>query len=154
MTTATTFTVPLRTHYPEGETSGEPKIVARHAIGIAGTDSDAVRNAVRAMLVQLAAFQAPTDSRLYVVGAPDAKQSWDWARWLPHCNTSRNESSTGDQLRFETRKVRRLWDELQTELERRALRLADKDTKADITVPFLVVVVDALMTTAGDSPLR
>src|SRR5581483_2493694 len=40
------------------------------------------------------------------------------------------------------------------ELERRALRLADKDTKADVTIPFLVVVVDALTRKAEESPLR
>jgi type VII secretion EssC-like protein len=149
------ITIPLRNHGgDDAQSEGEFKIEARHAIGIAGTDHTKVRDAVRAMLVQLAAFHAPTDARLYVVGAPEARSQWDWARWLPHCNTSRNESSTGDQLRFEPRKVRRLWDDLQTELERRALRLADKDTKADVTIPFLVVVVDALTSKAEESPLR
>jgi type VII secretion EssC-like protein len=151
------ITIPLRNHYKdEGmakKGGGELEIVACHAIGIAGQESARVRDTVRAMLVQLAAFHAPTDSRIYVVGAPDAKSSWDWARWLPHCNTSRNESSTGDQLRFEQRKVRRLWDELQSELERRALRLAD-DGGGDVTIPFLLVVVDALTAKPGESPVK
>ncbi len=146
------ITVPFRHQYKEGEDS--PKVIGRHSVGIASKDSAKVRDAVRAMLVQFAAFHAPSDSRLYVVGAPEAKPYWEWARWLPHCNTSRNESSTGDQLRFEARKVRRLWDDLQTELERRQLRLADESTTTDVTIPFLVVVVDALTTTSGESPLK
>ncbi len=148
------ITIPFRNQFKPGDEAGEPTVKARHAIGIAGTDSAKVRDAVRAMLVQFTAFHAPTDARLYVVGAPDAKTHWDWARWLPHCNTSRNESSTGDQLRFETRKVRGLWDELQTELERRQLRLADADNKTDVTIPFLVIVVDALTAKTGDSPIK
>ena len=85
------------------------------------------------MMVHFAAFHAPTDARLFVVGAPDARAQWDWARWLPHCNTSRNQQGTGDQLCFEQDKARRFWDDLQTELERRQLRLADKDNTTDPT---------------------
>jgi DNA segregation ATPase FtsK/SpoIIIE, S-DNA-T family len=154
LVTEVPITISLRNHYKEDEGRSEPTILARHAIGIAGKDSTKLRDVVRAMLVQLAAFHAPTDARLFIVGAPEAKTHWDWARWLPHCNTSRNESSTGDQLRFETRKVRRLWDELQTELERRQLRLADKDNKTDVTIPFLLVVIDGLTAKPGESPLK
>jgi len=144
------ISIPLRPIISAKEDDGDG--AARHSVGIAGKDRNLVSDFVRAMIVNLTAFHAPTDMRLFVVGAPSAKPQWDWARWLPHCNTSRNESSAGDQICFEQRKVRRLWDDLQTELERRQIRLADKDS-GDVTLPFLLIVVDALMPQAGDSPL-
>ncbi len=145
------ITIPLRSHIKEQD---EQSTFGRYAIGIAGKDRARVNDFVRALLVHFAAFHAPTDARLYVIGSPDSKPQWDWARWLPHCNTSRNESSAGDQLRFEPRKIRRLWDDLQSELERRQLRLADEDSTGDVTIPFLLVVVDALTPKPGDSPMK
>src|SRR5450432_1792877 len=148
--------IPLAPRYKvdPGSKRGDLIVSARHAIGIAGDSRDHVTSLVRGMLTNFAAFHAPTDARLYVVCSPDAKSSWDWARWLPHCNTSRNESRAGSQLAFESGKVRQLWDTLQTELERRQLRLADADNKTDVTVPFLMVVIDALSTLPGESPLK
>ncbi len=143
--------IPLRPHF--GKNSKEAADVPQFALGIAGKDRNLVGEFIRAMVAQVAAFQAPSDARIYVVGAPSAKPTWDWARWLPHCNTSRNESSAGDQLCFETQKVRRLWDDLQTDLERRQLRLADKDSTGDVTLPFLLVIVDGLQRAADESPL-
>ncbi len=137
---------------PEG-TPGEQSISARFALGIVGDNPAKVYDFVRAMMVHYTAFHAPTDARLFVVGTPAAKPNWEWARWLPHCNTSRNQSSTGDQLCFEPDKVRRQWDELQVELERRQLRLADKDS-GDVTLPHLLVVVDALSVQGDISPLN
>jgi S-DNA-T family DNA segregation ATPase FtsK/SpoIIIE len=143
--------ISLRSHTKE---QSDESIAAQHAIGVAGHERAKVNDFVRAMLVHFAAFHAPTDARLYVIGSPDSKPQWDWARWLPHTNTSRNESSAGDQLRFEARKIRRLWDDLQSELERRQLRLADKDNSTDVTIPFLLVVVDGLTPKPGESPLK
>lgn len=146
------ITIPLRP-VPDGELlHEEDERAARHSIGIAGKDRNKVCDMVRAMLVEFTCLHAPTDARLYVIGAPSAKSQWEWARWLPHCNTSRNESSAGDQLCFEQSKVRRMWDNLQTELERRQLRSQDKDS-GDVTIPFLLVVVDGLSHKADESPL-
>jgi S-DNA-T family DNA segregation ATPase FtsK/SpoIIIE len=126
--------------------------VGRYAIGVAGADIARTSDFVRAMLVSYTAFHSPNDTRLYVIGASDRQKDWDWARWLPHCNTSRNESGKGDLLAFEPRKTRRMWDMLQNELQRRALRAEDEDA-GDVTLPFLVVVIDAL-SQAQDSPLH
>ncbi|MCS6870143.1 MAG: FtsK/SpoIIIE domain-containing protein [Anaerolineae bacterium] len=126
--------------------------VGRYAIGIAGADIERTSDFVRAMLVSYTAFHSPNDTRLYVIGAADRAKDWAWARWLPHCNTSRNEAGKGDLLAFEPRKTRRMWDMLQNELQRRALRAEEEDA-GDVTLPFLLVVVDAL-SQAADSPLH
>ena len=62
---------------------------------------------------------------------------------LPHSN-ARNDSSTGDQLGFDKNQHRRLWDDIQTVLERRQLRLADKDNVSNVTIPFILLIIDAL----------
>jgi S-DNA-T family DNA segregation ATPase FtsK/SpoIIIE len=126
------------------ESPEKQSLEARYAIGVAGVDPARTYDFIRALTVHYTAFHAPTDARLYVVGAPPARSQWEWARWLPHCNTSRNQQGTGDQLCFAKDKVRRFWDDLQTELERRQLRLADKDNQTDPTLPHLLVVVDGL----------
>ncbi|GAB4546946.1 MAG: hypothetical protein OHK0023_07400 [Anaerolineae bacterium] len=153
------ITIPLRPRL--GEEDELAKLVAlgikipdvgRYAIGISGADRKHVSDFVRAMLVGYTAFHSPNDTRLYVIGSMDSKPYWEWARWLPHCNTSRNDFGRGDLLAFEPRKIRRTWDLLQNELQKRQLRSQDEDA-GDVTLPFLVVVVDAL-SQAPDSPLH
>lgn len=157
-------TIPLRRYLKPDTLSGSDEtrreddpashsIEARHAIGIAGSHREKTYEMIRSIMAHYVTFHAPTDARLFVVGAPDAKAQWDWARWLPHCNTSRNLQGTGDQLCFDQDKVRRFWDDLQTELERRALRLQDKDRLTDPTLPHLLVVIDGLTATGEISPL-
>lgn len=133
---------------------GKKPVTARHAIGVAGSDVPATYDFIRSMMAHYTAFHSPTDARLYVVGPAVAESQWDWARWLPHTNTSRNAQGTGDQLCFDPDKVRHFWDDLQVELERRQLRLADKDSLEDPTLPHLLVVVDGLIPQVEDSPLN
>ncbi|MBE2193044.1 MAG: hypothetical protein IAE83_02620 [Anaerolinea sp.] len=128
------------------------KAPGRYALGIAG-QKQPVSDFLRAMLIHFTASHAPTDARLYVVGSGDRKSDWDWAKWLPHCNTSRDEAGRGDLLAFEPRQARRLWANLQGELERRQQRMGDENA-GDVSLPLLVVVVDALSPDAADSPLN
>jgi S-DNA-T family DNA segregation ATPase FtsK/SpoIIIE len=161
------ITIPLRRYLKpdappggsEKKESGDPTtqtIEARSAIGIAGQDREKTYNFIRSIMAHYAVFHAPTDARLFVVGTPETRSQWEWARWLPHCNTSRNLQGTGDQLCFEKDKARRFWDDLQTELERRQLRLQDKDkdSQVDPTLPHLLVVVDGLTAKGESSPLN
>ncbi len=138
----------------EEETPEQKAVDARFAVGIAGANPQLTYDFVRAIMAHYTAFHAPTDARLYVVGSPTSRDQWEWARWLPHCNSSRDAQGTGDQLCFQPERVRRFWDELQTELERRQLRLEDKDATDDPTLPHLLVVVDGLGAQGEDSPLN
>jgi S-DNA-T family DNA segregation ATPase FtsK/SpoIIIE len=93
-------TIPLRRYIKPDEPASEgdrdddspagKSIDARSAIGVAGADLDKTYQFIRSIMAHFVAFQAPTDARLFVVGAPEARSQWEWARWLPHCNTSRN----------------------------------------------------------------
>ncbi len=122
-----------------------------HAVGIAGRDYQPTAAFTRAILVSYAALHAPTDARLYIIGSPETEAQWQWASWLPHTNTSRNEQGAGDQLSFKASRIRRTWDGLQAELERRQVRLAENNKQESFRLPFLVVVID-LFTSQPNSP--
>ncbi|MCD4685436.1 MAG: hypothetical protein K8S97_05835, partial [Anaerolineae bacterium] len=160
------ITIPLRrfakldtegtsgSEFKDKDVPGDKSIRARFAIGIAGDEFEPMYDFIRAMMAHFTAFHAPTDARLHVFGAPDAAPHWNWARWLPHTNTSRNAEGAGDQLSFDPEKSRRFWDDLQADLERRRLRLEDKDSATDPTLPHLLVIVDGLTMNEATSPMN
>ncbi|MBN1284811.1 MAG: hypothetical protein JXB47_05400 [Anaerolineae bacterium] len=145
---------PARQKTTNGDAGSVEHIIpARHAIGVCGplhpgaapaAQRDYVYGFVRAMLVHLMAFHAPNDVRLYVAGSPDAAPAWKWASaFLPH--------SSG--LCFQAEDLSTFWKRVRNELERRRLRLSDKDS-ADVTLPFLLVVVDMLMPDVAQTTLK
>ena len=129
------------------ETQEAKGIVPRHSIGIVGANKDKVYAYVQTMLIDFAAYQAPQDSMLYVAGTNEARQNWRWAYALPHCK----EADQTETLMFEGEekpgenevdRMRLFWKNLRTTLERRRMRLADKESGTDVKLPFLLVVVD------------
>jgi S-DNA-T family DNA segregation ATPase FtsK/SpoIIIE len=112
----------------------------RHSLGIVGQNIAKTSDVVRAIVANLTASHSPLDTRLFVVGTPEARARWDWAVWLPHTN-SRSESYLGDQMVFDQETVPTFWDAVAEELDKRQLRLQDKDS-GDVTLPFMLVVAD------------
>ena len=120
------------------------------------------------MLVNLTAFHSALDTRLYVVGLPGSRASWQWAEWLPHCNVrgvgddeDGGSAKQLDQLCFapEKDKVSDFWKRVKRELDTRQVRMrdtSDEDKKAggDVSLPLLVIVVDLLADMPADSPLK
>ena len=150
------ITIPLRAYFKDREIDDSAQQAenpldittpARFAVGVAGESQAGTYDFMRSLLAHFTTFHAPTDARVYVLGTPEAAPQWEWARWLPHTNSTRDQSGTGDQMCFEPDQVRRFWDDLQAELERRQLRLADKDSEEDPSLPHVLVVIDALAST-------
>ncbi|MFJ3665791.1 FtsK/SpoIIIE domain-containing protein [Streptomyces sp. NPDC090106] len=52
-------------------------------IGMAGP-GDSARSMGRWAIAQTAALHSPMDVQFYVLSENSARESWDWARWLPH----------------------------------------------------------------------
>jgi type VII secretion protein EccCb len=143
----------------EGETQEAKGITIRHSIGITGSSSEKVHAYVRTMLVDYAAFQSPQDSMLYVAGTSEARQYWRWAYALPHCK----QADKTETLLFESDEkpaeneadnMRLFWKNIRTILERRRMRLQDQESGADVKLPFLLVVVDAMTPAPGWSCLH
>ncbi|MCL4505430.1 MAG: FtsK/SpoIIIE domain-containing protein [Chloroflexi bacterium] len=158
------ITIPLRPFTRPGET--EAAIQARHAMGIYGRNTTNVTDFAHAVLANFAAFQSPQDARMFVIGNPQSHTSWEWAEWLPHCfSRSIGDDETGkpkeyEQLCFaaEKDKVSAFWKRIKKELDQRQIRLRDTrddDKKTtDVTLPFLLVVIDTLGEMPANSPLK
>jgi len=125
----------------------KPRDHPRHSIGIVGPSKEKVYAYVQTMLIDYAAYQSPQDTMLYVAGTSEARQHWRWAYALPHCK----EADQTETLMFEGEekpgenevdRMRLYWKNLRTNLERRRMRLSDKESGADVKLPFLLVVVD------------
>jgi len=144
---------------------GDKTIPPRHSIGICGsmgaTDKGKTEKQiyefVRGMLTHFTAFHAPTDTRVYIYAPPKARTQWQWARWLPHCTSGKRDEQDnilrGDQLYFEPQTPAPFWEMIKADLDRRLVRMADKDS-GDVTLPFLLVVVDALSLDDPNSPMK
>jgi DNA segregation ATPase FtsK/SpoIIIE-like protein len=158
------ITIPLRPYTRTAKASTKEKddgkeqgsdiqqvVPGRHAVGITGENKAKTADFLRAMVVHLTAFHSPNDFRLFVAGTAEAAKRWDWAVWLPHAN-NRSESYVGDQMCFETASISGFWEALLDELDKRQRRLSDKDA-GDVTLPFLLVVVDKLDEVDESSPL-
>ncbi len=130
------------------EQSQEAKgISVRHAIGVVGNIPEKVHAYLNTILVDYAAFHSPQDTMLYVAGTSAARQYWRWAYALPHCKeTDKTETLLfeADQKPGENEadRMRLFWKNIRTILERRRMRLQDKESGADVRLPFLLVVVD------------
>jgi type VII secretion protein EccCb len=130
------------------ETQEAKGVTIRHSIGIVGSSPEKVDAYLRTLLVDYAAFHSPQDTMLYVAGSKSAaRHSWRWAYALPHCK----EADKTETLLFESDerpgeneadRMRLYWKNLRTILERRRMRLQDKESGADVRLPFLLVVVD------------
>jgi len=124
-------------------------LTVRHSIGITGGDSEKIYAYLRTILVDYATFHSPQDTMLYVAGTNAARANWRWAYALPHCK----EADKSETLRFESEqkpgenesdRMRFFWKNIRTILERRRMRLQDKESGADVRLPFLLVIVDVL----------
>jgi len=131
----------------------------RHAIGITGSSVEKVHDYLRTLLVDFAAFHSPQDAMLYVAGVNESRQHWRWAYALPHCK----EADKTETLCFEQSqkpgendadRMRLFWKNIRTILERRRMRLQDKESGADVRLPFLLVVVDVLQAAPEWSALK
>lgn len=124
-----------------------------HTMGIIGKDHAAALDFARSILVHLAALHAPTDVRLFVIGDSSAANQWNWARWLPHCTTSREQQNLGEQVCFTPSEFPKFWSQLQDELERREVKRKAGNAPT-VAHPLLVVLVDMFQTGDAASPIQ
>ncbi len=138
----------------------------QNSIGIFGKNRSHIANFARSITCHFAAFHSPVDSQIFVLGHPARKVEWKFAEWLPHCTTrgvgdddETSEEKQYDQLCFSDRAddVGAFWRMIKKDLDQRQLRMTESkegDSKPDVSLPLLVVVVDLLGDTPDDSPLK
>jgi DNA segregation ATPase FtsK/SpoIIIE-like protein len=168
-------TVPLRpafapTPSPDGNAPAEGNegmVPSKHSLGIFGSNPNQTADYTRALLAHFCGFHSAQDTRLFVIGHPHNQTSWQWAEWLPHATTrgigdeDDGKPKQYDQLCFtdENEAAQAFWKRIKRELDQRQVRLRDTsdDEKAsigDVSLPFLLIVVDLLGDMPEDSPLK
>ncbi len=69
----------------------------RGVLGVAGPDA-APRSTGRWLVAQIAALHSPNDVAICVLTDAAGQDSWEWVRWLPHCQHPGSSDRTGGQL--------------------------------------------------------
>ena len=169
------ITIPLRPNGPTGPAAdmaanekkglpGQPSS-PRHAVGIFGKNTSNTADFARAMMVNIAAYHAPQDIRIHVLGSPAREKAWQWADWTPHFviqgDEDPNKPRPKEQLCFDNdrAKVQAFWKRIKKDLDQRQVRLRDSGDdsaggKPDVSLPFYLVVVDMLGDLPENSPLH
>ncbi len=81
-------------------------------------DRHVSRQLATGLALQLVTFHTPSDVNLAVVRSDDHADEWEWAKWLPHCQST--ASMDGDvPARLITTSVAAMAELLSGELERR-----------------------------------
>lgn len=129
------------------ETQEAKGITIRHSIGITGKSDEKLHAYLRTMLMDYSAFHSPQDTVLYVAGTSKTRPHWRWAYALPHCKAADKTETLffeDDEkpLENEADGMRSFWKSLRTILERRRMRLQDKESGADVKIPYILVIVD------------
>jgi S-DNA-T family DNA segregation ATPase FtsK/SpoIIIE len=102
-------------------------------------DRTAVTGLARAMVAELATFHAPEDLLVAMVVAEERQDQWDWAKWLPHNQSTRQVDGAGA--------VRMVFDSMADLEELIAEDLTTRprhspNAKPLTTMPHLLVILD------------
>lgn len=118
-------------------------LLTERGAAIAGTDAFRLGLA-RALTVELCTLHGPADVSIIVATHPDRADLWDWAKWLPHCRSSRGPRILTDETEIGD------WATSTLELERHRGPVATR-TGDHLTV---VIVDNEDLWIRRESPLR
>lgn len=146
------ITIPLRNHEQD---AGSEALPVRYAVGITGEHPNGVYAFTTAVLANFATLHSPNDMNLFILGDRNAEGKWGWSESLPHTidGSVCFEDQKDREVEKEESRVYRFLKLLRSILDERKLRLMDRDGD-DVTLPFIVVVVDLLLVKDTTSRLR
>ncbi|WP_367649033.1 type VII secretion protein EccCa [Aeromicrobium stalagmiti] len=104
-----------------------------------------VRGLARSMVSEAAAFHSPDQLVVAVLADGDAVQQWDWVKWLPHAQSSRESDAVGP-----SRMVSRSIDDLAAMLPRELIDRPRFGAEQPVEGPHLLLVVDGAALPPGN----
>lgn len=102
-------------------------------------DEDRIRDAVRALVAQLAVFHSPDDVWLAFCVSEERRADWDWVKWLPHSLHTEEQDGAGP-VRMVVTTMAGVEDLLGAEFQERPS--FDPEAVPGREEPFTVIVVD------------
>ncbi|MEV0356799.1 type VII secretion protein EccCa [Nocardia sp. NPDC050697] len=130
-----------------------PTAIAVKGFATIALDGDRAeaRDMTRAMLVQLAMFQAPDQVLVAIVAGPDTAREWEWTKWLPHTQHPDAQDGIGTQRMF-FGSIREATAGLQPLLANRVRY--SRNQPANPNMVHIVLVVDGGLLEAEEEQLR
>ncbi|UFS95469.1 type VII secretion protein EccCa [Nocardia huaxiensis] len=114
-------------------------------------DRAQARDMTRALLLQLAMFQAPDQVLIAVVCGPDTAREWEWAKWLPHTQHPESTDGVGTE-RMVYGSIREAHAGLAPLLHNRVRY--SRNAPPNPNLAQIVIVVDGGLLEAEQDPLR
>jgi S-DNA-T family DNA segregation ATPase FtsK/SpoIIIE len=104
-----------------------------------------VRGLARAMVSEAAAFHAPDQLVIAVLTDDDGSRAWDWVKWLPHAQSSRESDAVGP-----SRMVSRSIDDLAAMLPRELIDRPRFGADQPVDGPHVLLVCDGASLPPGN----
>ncbi|MET8759999.1 type VII secretion protein EccCa [Lentzea sp. NPDC004782] len=105
-----------------------------------------VRGLVRAMLGQLATAHGPGDALIALCVSDEAREHWDWVKWLPHNQDPASRDASGTR-RMVTDSISEL-EQLLGGVEFTGRPSFEPDSPITASEPFVVIVLDGISLSA------
>ena len=64
-------------------------------VQLVGEQAESVRSMARAMVAHLASLQSPDELQIVIAAGSDSLVHWEWAKWLPHAQSTRMRDALG-----------------------------------------------------------
>jgi DNA segregation ATPase FtsK/SpoIIIE, S-DNA-T family len=112
----------------------------RGVLGVAGA-GDAPRAIGRWLVAQAAALHSPNDLQICVLTDASGQESWEWARWLPHCRPGAGQNAVA-LIGNTAESVAARITELLTIIGSRQQALRDRSAQQAGFSPDIMVVLD------------
>ncbi|WP_053354111.1 type VII secretion protein EccCa [Leucobacter musarum] len=137
----------LVTHETQPDLPTYLRLSHYRSVQVVGDDLERIRGLARGIIAHAAALQSPDDLQIVIAASPQALPHWEWAKWLPHAQSSRLRDSLGP--------ARMIGSDLDTLLRMLPADLRERprfslDGPAT-TGPHLLVVVDGASVPPSDS---
>ncbi|WP_010156087.1 type VII secretion protein EccCa, partial [Leucobacter chromiiresistens] len=136
------------THETQPDLPTYLRISQYRSVQLVGDRVAGIRGLARGMLCHLAALHSPEDLQIVIAASPESLPQWEWAKWLPHAQSTRLHDALGP-ARMIGSDLDTLMRMLPSDLRERPRFSAEGSAPAPR--PHLLVVVDGATVPPSDS---
>ena len=138
----------LATHETQPDLPTYVRVSHYRSVQLVGDDVERIRGLARGMICHLAALHSPDDLQIVIAAGPESLPQWEWAKWLPHAQSTRLRDSLGP--------ARMIGSDLDTLLRMLPADLRERPRfsaggGSPSSGPHLLVVVDGATVPPSDS---
>ncbi|KTR85609.1 type VII secretion protein EccCa [Leucobacter chromiiresistens] len=138
----------IATHETQPDLPTYLRISQYRSVQLVGDRVAGIRGLARGMICHLAALHSPEDLQIVIAASPESLPQWEWAKWLPHAQSTRLHDALGP-ARMIGSDLDTLMRMLPSDLRERPRFSAEGSAPAPR--PHLLVVVDGATVPPSDS---